>query len=305
MHRHLFALFVLLMDFGGAPSRPQALATCSVRFAVIGDYGANTPAEAQVAALVKSWKPAFIVTTGDNNYPSGAANTIDANIGQHYSEYIYPYTGTYTQLAQTANRFFPVPGNHDWLAANAQPYLDYFTLPGNERYYTFTASGLIDFFMLDSDFNEPSGVYSNTAQAAWLQAGLTASDAPWKLVFMHHPPYSSGAHGNNPHSQWPFEAWGASAVVGGHDHIYERIVQGGFPYFVNGAGGHSLYGFGALAAGSAVRYNADYGAMLVTASSRHLTFQFINRQAQLIDAYTLTRADASNCRYVYLASVRR
>lgn len=38
--------------------------------------------------------------------------------------------------------------------------------------------------------------------------------------------------------QWPFEAWGAHAVLSGHDHSYERLhapnANGGFPFFVNG-----------------------------------------------------------------------
>src|SRR5262245_17274080 len=61
----------------------------ATRFAVIGDYGSAGPVEADVAALVKSWNPDFIVTVGDNNYTSGSAATIDANIGQYYHDYIY------------------------------------------------------------------------------------------------------------------------------------------------------------------------------------------------------------------------
>ena len=39
--------------------------------------------------------PSSSITVGDNNYPSGAAATIDANIGQYYHDFIGPYTGAY------------------------------------------------------------------------------------------------------------------------------------------------------------------------------------------------------------------
>ena len=41
----------------------------TIHFAVIGDYGDAGQAELDVANLVKSWNPDFIITTGDNNYP--------------------------------------------------------------------------------------------------------------------------------------------------------------------------------------------------------------------------------------------
>src|SRR5690606_14874540 len=47
------------------------------RFAVIGDFGDSGPDEEAVADLVKSWGVDFVVTTGDNNYFSGKAETID------------------------------------------------------------------------------------------------------------------------------------------------------------------------------------------------------------------------------------
>ena len=87
--------------------------------------------------------------------------------------------------------------------------------------------------------------------------------------------------------QWPFQAWGATAVLNGHDHTYERIVQNGFPYFVNGLGGNSIYNFGTPVSGSVLRYNGNYGAMLVTADSCQMTYQFITRLGAVIDTYTL------------------
>src|SRR3972149_3571495 len=110
-------------------------AQSSFKFAVIGDYGANTQAEEDVANLVKSWNPEFIVTVGDNNYENGSASTIDENIGQYYHEFIFPYLGTYGNGSPDSNRFFPVPGNHDWNIPNLIPYLDYFTLLNNKRFY--------------------------------------------------------------------------------------------------------------------------------------------------------------------------
>ncbi len=271
---------------GQAPAAPKA-----VRLAVIGDYGVGGAAEAEVAALVASWSPDFIITTGDNNYSQGSAATIDQNIGQYYHSYIYPYAGGYGDGA-TANRFFPAMGNHDWftytLPSNPPPYLGYFQLPGNERYYSF-AWGPLELFCLDSDGHEPDGYGVNSSQAHWLQAALAGSTAPWKLVYMHHPPYSSGPHGSTSALQWPYAAWGASAVLAGHDHDYERIERDGLPYFVDGAGGAGLYDFNpqAIVAGSQVRYNAEHGAMLIEASAGLVVFRFITAGGQLVDIRAL------------------
>jgi hypothetical protein len=282
-------LVVVVQD--SPASRPSSTATATspgtIRFAVIGDYGEAGQPEQDVANLVKSWNPDFIITTGDNNYPDGTAQTIDKNIGQYYHEFIHPYTGAYGPGA-TTNRFFPSLGNHDWHTTNAQPYVDYFTLPGNERYYDFVW-GPVHFFAVDSEGVEPDGNTSMSIQATWLQNRLAVSSAPWQLVYMHHPPYSSSsAHGSTPELQWPYAAWGADVVLAGHDHTYERILQDGILYFVNGLGGNNIYAFGTPLPGSQVRYNDDYGAMLVEASESQIVFQFIARTGAVIDTYTLT-----------------
>jgi regulation of enolase protein 1 (concanavalin A-like superfamily)/fibronectin type 3 domain-containing protein len=255
-------------------------------FAIVGDFS-QSRGTADVAALVKNWNPSFVVTVGDNNYPDGAASTMDANVGQYYHQYIYPYKGTYGPgSADGANHFFPALGNHDWVAAGAKPYLDYFTLPGNERYYSIQ-QGNVGVFIVDSDPHEPDGTSSTSVQANWLKGAMASSTAKWKLVVFHHPAYSSGGMGSNTDMQWPFAEWGASAVVSGHDHDYERLSVGGLPYFVDGLGGESIVGFGATAPGSQVRYAGDYGAMRVTTSDTTAVFQFVTRTGQVIDTYTL------------------
>lgn len=276
-------------DFTLQPTA-NAVASCEgdTRFAVIGDYGKGNAAEEDVADLVKSWQPDFIVTTGDNNYPDGAASTIDKNIGQYYSDYIYPYSGQYGSGA-TENRFFPSLGNHDWITAGAQPHLDYFTLPGNERYYD-VEQGPVHLFIVDGEPEEPDGNSANSNQAQWLAAQMAASDAPWKIVALHRAPYSSSSyHGSHPNLQWDYAGMGATAVIAGHDHVYERIMTNDILYFVNGLGGATVYQFALVpVAGSAVRYNGDNGAMLISAGSTCIDFSFINRSGDLIDSYTLT-----------------
>jgi hypothetical protein len=260
------------------------------RFAVIGDYGLAGQPEADVAALVDRWGVDSIVTVGDNNYLDGAAETIDANIGQYYHAYIAPYVGSYGAGAGASareNRFFPALGNHDWHTPGAQPYLAYFTLPGNERYYA-VRRGPIEFFILDSDEREPDGMTVDSVQAQWLREQLAASAAPWKLVVLHHAPYTSSLRrDSNRTLQWPFAEWGADAVLAGHDHLYERLEAEGIPYLINGAGGKELYAFGPPEAESIVRYNQDYGAQLINATAQCLNLSFFSRADILIDSVTL------------------
>jgi hypothetical protein len=271
-----------------APTTPENTPVPQeIRFAVIGDYGSGKEAESDVAALVKSWNPEIIITTGDNNYPDGKWATIDRNIGQFFHEFIAPYQGNYGDGAQE-NRFFPSLGNHDWHIPGAAAYMEYFTLPGNERYYDLIW-GPVHFFALDSDSREPDGVGRSSQQATWFQSRIAASTSPWKIVFFHHAPYSSGMHGPVDWMQWPYAEWGADIVLAGHDHTYERILRDGIVYFVNGLGGKSRYDFYGEIEGSQVRYNDDYGAMLVEADEDMVLLKFINRKNEVIDTYRLDK----------------
>jgi tartrate-resistant acid phosphatase type 5 len=285
-------------DPSGFPVRkPATPAPGGLRFAVIGDFGSGSAREAAVASLVKSWNPDFIVAVGDDRYGAG---DYDAAVGQFYCDYLKDAgTGAYCSGGTSAvNRFFPALGNHDYSDGRGLvEYLSYFTLPGagvpagsrtgQERYYDFI-QGPVHFFVVDS----MGAIVSRAdmaAQKKWLKAGLAASLTPWQLVLLHHAPYSSGTHGSTAAMQWPYQAWGADAVLAGHDHTYERLQIGEIPYFVNGLGGMSRYSFKKPVAGSQVRYDADYGAMLVTASDTDVTYEFSSRTGKVIDSYRQSR----------------
>ncbi|MBK8783109.1 MAG: metallophosphoesterase [Anaerolineales bacterium] len=290
--RATLLLTILTLLFSAVGS-PQAHAqTDKITFAVIGDYGLASQNEADVANLVKSWNPDFIVTTGDNNYNDGAAWSIDQNIGQYYHDYIYPYKGKYGNGA-TTRRFFPSMGNHDWTKdSDANAYFNYFNFTKNETFYDFV-QGPVHFFILDSDKKEPDGYTSTSPQAKWLKKVLTASTSPFNVVVFHHPPYSSGRHGSNEYMRWPFKEWGADAVLNGHDHLYERLVVNGLPYFVNGFGGSDLYKFETVLPESQVRFNQDFGAMRVEATSTYMKFQAITRAGVLVDEFVIGQSTPS------------
>jgi hypothetical protein len=252
-------------------------------FAVIGDFGADNADEAAVAKLVASWKPDFVVTVGDNNYDGPGKNDVD--IGKYYASFIGNYKGSYGAGSPT-NRFWPSPGNHDWDANALRDYVEYFTLPGNERYYD-KALGLVHLFAVDSDDREPDGITPTSTQGQWLKGALAASTACYKVVYFHHAPYTSGnGNGPTPEMRWPFKDWGATVVISGHEHLYERLEIGGQLYLIDGLGGDSPYAFGTPVAGSKVRYSAAHGAMRVFATKAAMTYEFWNVDNDKIDTAT-------------------
>ena len=122
----------------------------------------------------------------------------------------------------------------------------------------------------------------------WLKAALAKSDAPFKVVFMHHPPYSSGQHVDSIRMQWPYAEWGADLVLAGHDHTYERLELGGIIFCVNGLGGNeTLYKFKQAREGSMLRYNGDLGAMRCKADHRCLEVEFWTVTGLLVDSFEL------------------
>ncbi|MCX6971201.1 MAG: metallophosphoesterase [Verrucomicrobia bacterium] len=237
---------------------------------------------------------------------SAAPNTTvafaDNAVGQTYKHNIFTgHVEDYAAFSETENmRFFDV------------------------RLGTASGPSSVHLFIFDSNPTTPYGQFyqnkpvpnrdgSNSSyteiatQGAWLQQRLAASTARWKIVIFHDPPYNSAAGAENAvyqyaYMRWPFQAWGATAVISGHVHNYERLempdansngepVYGGptIPYFVNGAGGFiPEQGFDPsfVINGSKVRVS-EYGAQLVTADENSINFLFFDLDGVLRDVKTV------------------
>jgi tartrate-resistant acid phosphatase type 5 len=247
-----------------APSEPPRRAV-----AVIGDFGSGSQAERRVSELVASARPVAVVTTGDNVYDDRGFPEL---IGAYYGRWV------------AGEDFLPAVGNHDH-AEGIGAFDDYFDYLDGRHVYSFGRGGM-RFFVLDSTTALESES-SMTRQRAWLKRSLQRSAARWKVVVLHHPPYSSGAHASSTEFRWPFGAWGADLVLSGHDHDYERVSAGGTTFVVNGAGGQDLRPFGGTVTGSRVRYDGDHGALFLTATDRSLTGEFWSASGDRVDRFVL------------------
>jgi hypothetical protein len=90
--------------------------------------------------------------------------------------------------------------------------------------------------------------------------------------------------------QWPFKAWGAQALLLGHDHVYERLDDRGLPLFVSGLGGAEAYPFKAPLPESRLRWNQRHGALLVTVGPERTSFDFWSTAGEHVDSFALEGA---------------
>ena len=93
-----------------------------------------------------------------------------------------------------------------------------------------------DVLLVGLDSNEAD----NIAQLGWLERTLATTDARWKVVALHHPPYSAGYQGSSGDARRAFvplfERHGVQLVLSGHEHDYQRsAVINGVTYIVSGA----------------------------------------------------------------------
>ena len=212
-----------LVARSGFKTAPAADSGVPVRFLAFGDSG---PTDDQLALSDQmNTVPAdLILHTGD--IADGGPGTV-----ARFEDSVFAvYAGLFRSLP-----FFPAAGNHEYeTTADAAPFLSMFNLPNNERWYSYDW-GNVHFVALNTEA-------SLAEQAAWLEADLAASKQPWKIVYCHRPPYSSGMHGSdmNVRSMLSpiFEKYDVQLVISGHDHNYERITaQNGVTYVVSGGGG--------------------------------------------------------------------
>ena len=143
-----------------------------------GDGGARIDATGAAAARIAEQEPYDgLLFLGDNVYPAGDPSKLPDTVFEPFADV----------LAGGAD-LMAILGNHDVKKGRGDEQMEALGMPG--RYW---AKEYGDVLIVGLDSNE----IDDPAQLQFLDDTLASSDATWKIVAMHHPPYSAGYQGSS------------------------------------------------------------------------------------------------------------
>jgi 3',5'-cyclic AMP phosphodiesterase CpdA len=193
-----------------------------LHLALAGDIGESGPRLRATAAAITTvdGRDPFdgVVLLGDNVYPEGNPAGLPNTVFDPLSAVL-----DHAEL-------YAVLGNHDIKDGHGDAQADALGMPGR-----WWARDLGDVLLIGLDSNHPH----NPDQLAWLEDTLAAADESWRIVFLHHPPYSAGYQGSDLAAREAFSPlfarYGVQLVASGHEHDYQRSVPiDGVTYLVSG-----------------------------------------------------------------------
>ncbi len=251
-----------------------------IRVLVFGDFGTGRHTQYEAAAAMQkehAERPFNLgITVGDNFMPNGLDHPLHPRWRTEWEE---PY-------GKMGIVIYPSLGNHDYEGTGSVlAKLEYsqrsetWELPAPN--YSVRA-GPVEFFAIDTNL-----IMEN--QLEWLRKRLAESDAKWKIVYGHHPVYSSGyvsdrrkEPGNLVDRLLPLlKDAGAHVYLNGHNHIMEEWSPlEGVHLFTIGAGGSSLYD--RKRDDRSVFMTGQHGFGVLQISDGELSVQFINVEGEVI-----------------------
>jgi tartrate-resistant acid phosphatase type 5 len=233
------------------PWEARATPAGEVNLLVLGDWGQGTDAQKRVADAMGAYHVNSakqfdaVVTVGDNFYD--AVRTVKDKRWFTLFEDVY-------DVDRLNMPFYAALGNHDYGGQSVEAELAYqkaqpktrWRMPGRWYRVDFPAGRpIVSVLVLDSNESEMSRAMW-AEQLAWMDRELAAAsrEAQWVVTVGHHPPFSNGWHGDNPHVE---EEWGplwkrhrVDFHLAGHDHDMQHIQVGGYPatdFVISGGGG--------------------------------------------------------------------
>jgi predicted phosphodiesterase len=245
------------------------LAPGSVRFVVIGDGGTGDKPQYEVGEQMHRARErlpfTFAIMLGDNIYGS-----------ERPQDFEKKFERPYRALLEAGVDFHAALGNHD---DPNQRYYKLYNL-GGERYRTFKR-GNVRFFILDSNYLDPE-------QVKWLNKELASSGSDWKIVYFHHPLYTTARRGPEVELRNILEPifirHGVDVVFAGHEHIYERFrPQKGVLHFTVGGAAKLRPGDTRPGPLTAATYDRDRSFLLVEIADNRMFFQAVDRQGRIVD----------------------
>lgn len=287
--------------------KPNAL-----HFIAMGDWGRvgedhQKQVAVQMGKTASEIKAQFIISTGDNFYPSGVISEFDPL-------FRYSFEDIYTAFSLQWD-WYVVLGNHDY-KSNPDAQVAYSKISRRwkmpARYYakTFPINGdtanqvlilfidtnpLIPEFYSNAEYGPNVRTQDSTAQKKWIETQLkqAGQNVKWKVVVGHHPMYSGSNRTNTYDTKAMrrilkpmFDQYGVDAYVTGHEHILEHMATGKLNHFISGAASerspvHDIP--------ENLMVASEYGFMVFSATTNELLVQTIDYTGRVIYKTTITK----------------
>lgn len=243
-----------------------------------------------------------LVKLAAGNHPEAAFQVIagdqvnDGLYRNHWDELF-----AYTEFLNHRIPMMTVPGNHDNRAGlGARMFQEMFSYPGNgpdgvpaEQTYAFQYKNAL-FLMLDA--TSPL-----LAQTEWIERQLSNTNADWKIVVTHFPPYNFSSPYLNIQRAWipVFDKYNVDLVLSGHIHYYMRSnpMKGGEVVTTPGEG--TIYAVSVAQPArdrdigeepyAAVRNSTGHLYQHIRINGDKLEYSAIDIQNKIVDQFTLRK----------------
>jgi hypothetical protein len=300
---------------GGGQGGSSGGSNAIVKLIAIGDTGEGNVDQALVADQMDAKCAAVggctaVLMTGDNFYDHGVSSTSDG-------QWVTKFEQIYDRPNLNGLKFYATLGNHDYgVTSNGvkEAQIQYTSLPVGtgpgtrpsdkwvmtDAYYDKRFpddSGPVHIFSIDTQ--DYSGTQKNV-----MSAKVQQSTATWKIVFGHHPRYTSGEHyldnqilgflGMFSLQETIFCA-GADIFLTGHDHNVEFIDKGAHAqcpsvHFIISGAGAKVRSSNAPKHAKSLYYNESIEALAYFEfSGNSMKLEFIDKTGALMWSKTVTK----------------
>ncbi len=285
----------------------------ALNFIAMGDWG-RTGADHQKQVAEQMGKTAneissqFVITTGDNFYPSGVISEWDPL-------WKYSFEDIYTDFRLQWD-WYPVLGNHDY-KSNPDAQVKYSTISRRwkmpARYYSrlFSIPGdttskvlvlfidtnpLIPEFYSNPEYGPNVRTQDSTRQKKWIERELSRKSPAikWRIVVGHHPLYTGGSRMEAydikavRNSLLPvFEKYKVDVYLAGHEHSLQHIHHGGtLHHFISGSASEKT--MASLVTGSKLAAS-EYGFFTFSIATNEIVAQTVDYTGKIIYAASISK----------------
>jgi len=278
----------------------------ALNFIAMGDWGRNgadhqKQVAKQMGLTAAEVKAQFIISTGDNFYPSGV-------ISEHDPLFKYSFEDIYTDFSLQWD-WYVVLGNHDY-KSNPDAQVAYSKISRRwkmpARYFAkeFPINGdlnnqvlvafidtnpLIPEFYKNAEYGPNVKGQDTTAQKKWLVKTLADQDPSikWKIVVGHHPMFTGGSRTDGYDTKAirsslkpVLDQYGVDVYLTGHEHSLQYIKpEGKTHHFISGGASEKTP---VKLIPDAQMVASEYGFMLFSVTNSQLRVQVLNDEGYII-----------------------